>query len=1309
MNIKTTSVYRATLVCAVAALPCIMPVQAAETDISNQPLATRPTVQAKPNLLFILDNSGSMSWSYMPDKLGASRSNDDEPYTDWYGYWSAQCNGVAYDPTITYQLPLKADGTSYPNASFGSAKVDGFNSSSSATNLADTYYYRYSGSQTKMGWTYTSSGPINTTFYQECTSDIGDNPGRDVFTKVTMTSTSSDAQNYANWYSYYRKRYLLMRSAMGRAITGLDANYRVGFTTINDTSAVEGTNYFRDVKDFNDTQKTNFYSSLYGSTPSGSTPLRVALSKAGRYFAKKVSGQTYDPMQYACQRNYALLSTDGYWNGGKGVMLDGSTEVGQQDGTEVRPIRDETLAIVTTKTTATATATRTRTSSTQTSTRKWTRSRIVVAANKGGSCSNTKYLVSTTPQTHTVTESRTQYFVTPQTTTSTKVTTQITTDGVVTYGPTESSPTLGTWANSGAAETFSGGSGDPTGSATYTNGTTSNSCVTTPSYNAGSTNYTTPTPGNWSAWSPATPTYTNSTPVVGAYTSGPPVVTPSTSGGTANTLADVAQYYYATDLRTSTLNNCTSSSSGTSQNVCDNIVRAVSNDASTQQHLNTFTIGLGLSGTLTYDKNYLTQTSGAYVNLTNGSVYWPAPYGTESSNTSGGDATNIDDLWHAAVTGRGRYYSALSASELSQAISGVVTSVGESLGASSAASTSSLELVAGENNQVYRASYTTTSWFGDLEAFALNGEDATIATTPTWSAKQRLDAITSHSSRNIYFKASTGLQSFTYDNLSDTQKAYFSNLCTQSLVSSQCTLLSSTAKAYANDGANLVNYLRGDQTFESASNVVSGETTVALPALYRDRSHILGDIINGAPVHVGKPPFSYSDTGYADFVTAQASRKPVVYVTANDGMLHAFSASGNDGGSEMWAYVPGAVMPHMYKLADTGYGNKHQYYVDGAPVMGDIKVDDTWKTILVGGLNAGGKSYYALDITNPNSPVTLWEFTDANMGLSYGNPIITKRADGTWVVILTSGYNNSGGDGKGHLYVLNANTGEKLLDIVTTAGSSGTPSGLAKINAWIDSPTDNTTKRIYGGDMLGNVWRFDLDGLVEPHQSALLLAKLQVSASAPQPITTKPITVEVSNKPVVIVATGRYMGDSDITDTTQQAIYAIKDPLTNDSWGDVRAATSNFVQQTLTLNTTVAADATSASVEANAVDWGAKAGWWMNLPQSRERVFSNMGLQLGTLAIGTAIPSGDACASGGASWRYYLNVANGGAIIGNPVGVRWSANSLIVGVSWIKDTNGNVRVIYQNSDSQIISEVPPTPPTSGGGSAHRTSWRELMD
>lgn len=143
------------LLCASLAMPYAAPLMAATTQIDNEPLATRPTVKAKPNLMVVLDDSGSMAWSYMPDSL-ADDSND--PYTTWYGYRTAQCNGVGYDPSMTYSPPVKYDGSSYPNAIPTSAKSNGYDSGSTAYDLSSSYYYTYSGTQTKMGWKYTDAG-----------------------------------------------------------------------------------------------------------------------------------------------------------------------------------------------------------------------------------------------------------------------------------------------------------------------------------------------------------------------------------------------------------------------------------------------------------------------------------------------------------------------------------------------------------------------------------------------------------------------------------------------------------------------------------------------------------------------------------------------------------------------------------------------------------------------------------------------------------------------------------------------------------------------------------------------------------------------------------------------------------------------------------------------------------------------------------------------------------------------------------------------------------------------------------------------
>ena len=128
------------------------------------------------------------------------------------------------------------------------------------------YYYNYTGSQTKLDYTYSGNGVITTTtFYRECNSNVGSTPGSGVFTRVDVTPSSADLQNYRNWYTYYRTRILMMRSAASLAFQPINDRYRVGFSTIIN-QYVNGTG-FLDVSDFNAGQKSSFYTALFGCQP----------------------------------------------------------------------------------------------------------------------------------------------------------------------------------------------------------------------------------------------------------------------------------------------------------------------------------------------------------------------------------------------------------------------------------------------------------------------------------------------------------------------------------------------------------------------------------------------------------------------------------------------------------------------------------------------------------------------------------------------------------------------------------------------------------------------------------------------------------------------------------------------------------------------------------------------------------------------------------------------------------------------------------------------------------------------------------
>lgn len=1151
---------------------------AGTADLADRPLSSMSNgTLVRANLMFVLDNSGSMGFNYLPDNAPTGNV-----CFGWVG-----ANKIFYDPNRIYPAPLNPDGSPMVDASFTAAKNDGYSSTSGTVDLSnqnpetpDVLGATITGPTTVVTSvvcgarndaactvpagtstsTYDAAADQTTTVVKTysrintpgltCRNNVAGSCTMQTSTTTTVTdgdlgpflwatpkpgktgascqsvdfdivrvknATATQKQNYANWFAYYRTRMLAMRAGAGLAFAKLDATrFRVGFSKISEyANGGANSTGFLNIADFDaGTQKTEFFKRLYGTATGGNTPLRPALARAGRYFANKLTGQT-DPMQYACQRNYTILSTDGYWNQATVIpkQLDGTTDIGNPDGGSSidRPFRDE--------------------------------------------------------------------------------------------------------ANNGV--------------------------------------------------------------------------------GVSNTLADVAQYYYLTDLRTPALNNCSvtfnqkdvnGNVTSVTQDVCDNIVPVDNKDNNKAQHMTTFTLGLGLNGTLTYRKDYESAPSGDYFDIKQGTKIWPEPVADT--------LTAVDDLWHAAVNGRGTYYSANNAAEMATSLVDALSKIERSTGSASAAATSSLTPSSGDD-WIFIPLYTTKTWNGTVNAFKLNTATGEVlnSATPIWSAADR---IRGQGTRKILFNdGSNTLVDFNATNLTAAGKlSLFDNLCVAgSEKLSQCTTLDASAKPKAT-AANLIDYLAGATTYEQSA-------ATAADQVFRTRAGPMGDIVNGAPVYVKKSPLALTDTGYAAFAATTATRTGVLYVGANDGMLHAIKVSDDStGGTELWAYVPSMVMSNMYVLADANYESKHRFYVDGAPVVGDVYDGTKWRTILVGGLGKGGRGYYALDITDPNAPIALWEYTDTDLGYTFGNPIITKNKAGRWVVMFSSGYNNvSPGTGRGYLYVLDAVTGALQTNgkIATSAGDTGTPSNLGKINAWVDDDKLGVAARVYGGDMLGNIWRFDFDDNLAPSgKESMLLGQ----TGSNQPITTRPMLTEIIEGnykyAVVSVATGRYLGITDISNTSLQSIYTFKDVLGTSGLGALRS-NPGMVKQTLATDR-------SGLQNGASVTWASQNGWYVDLSLTQgERVNVDFDQQLNQLIVASNIPTPTVCSPGGTGWLYYLDVGSGKPL------KAYSVSTLIAGITPIVSSTGKQITLLQRTDGGNAPFDGAELTSSSPGTLRRVSWRELMN
>ena len=846
---------------------------------------------------------------------------------------------------------------------------------------------------------------------------------------------------------------------------------------------------------------------------------------------------------------------------------------------------------------------------------------------------------------------------------------------------------------------------------------------------------------------------------------------------TADTLADVAQYYYMTDLRTPLpgLGNCVGAL-GSGVDVCANNAIPSGTDTATWQHMTTYTLGLGASGYMQYQDDYPTALSGDYfsvatgqkADLANGVCSWVSDgatcnWPTPASNTQ----TNIDDLWHAAVNGRGVYYSAGDPASLASGLSSALKSIDAKDGARAAVTFSSRNLRAEGNNLVFYSSFTAGAWVGELTArkidqYGVIDDDycqktvaavttrlascpnvtplpagvTKVTVPPVWRAQAQLDALPWASRKLFTFSAPGVSKPFAWEEggLTEEEKAYFLPAPETAISLSQfCTTgdnCLSEAQQELAKGKPLVDFLRGERTNENSSSEEK---------YYRQRTHLLGDLVNADPVYVQAPLFAYADKGYWDFKAAQTNRTPMVYAAANDGMLHAFYVKTDPdalqptvGGQEAWAYIPRLVLPVLHRLADKNYKSMHQFSVDGTPVVGDICVSNcsrsdstpaVWKTILVGGLNHGGKGYYALDITDPANPLPLWEFSDANLGYSYGNPVITKQADGTWSVLFASGYNNA--DGEGRLFVLNAKTGEAIgSPISTNVGSLAEPSGLAKIAGWADYPNnDNTTLRVYGGDLLGNLWRITLGATTPETPAVQLLAVLKDATDKVQPITARPelAVAKKSGKPypLVLVGTGSLLGTTDMSSKTQQSFYGILDTLGYNSLGalhlDLRS-NSSFVTRIMS-SAICPEDATNCTpgkpvysisdgqeVNLN-IDTNTHNGWLIDFMTLGERANTNPLLIRGTLLFNSNTPSAEACVAGGTSNSYYLNAMTGGAIKADGV-IGSYLGPLASNINAAVTSDGGIVTGTMTDDNKHHEGNPPISSTPEG--SRRVSWRELI-
>lgn len=800
-------------------------------------------------------------------------------------------------------------------------------------------------------------------------------------------------------------------------------------------------------------------------------------------------------------------------------------------------------------------------------------------------------------------------------------------------------------------------------------------------------------PGTYNDADSGSPLLPEKTLGITSFTSQSPYADGVTTTGYPTTLADIAFHYWVTDLRTDLKNEVpqylpdeTSDWNGDGKVDSTDWFYNPNNDPATWQHLVDFTIPLGLTGNLTFDKNYYNHPfkDPNNKNITN----WPLIKTVFDAS----DPAKADDLWHTAINSRGGFFTADNPTDLVSSLSNVLDSISHRSAASTGAAVSQSAYLTG--TYVFQPVYDSSDWHGDLLQYKIPD-----LSNPINYAKDVLQGQNNNGAGRViisYNDATSSGIPFQWTSLSTNEQ----------------NLLGGSSL-----GSSILNYIRGDQTNEQKNS-----------GTFRNRKYVLGDIVDSTPVYVGPPNLHYPDSiepssPYSQFVASKAekNRESMVWVGANDGMLHGFDAKTLN---EVIAYVPSSVYQNLPALASPSY--THKFYVDGTPTEGDVFFNNKWHSILVGGLNHGGKSIYALDVTDPNSfssestaaSDVLWEYTPANdtnagdLGYTYSTPQISKMNNDSWAVIFGNGYNST--NGHAILYIVNAKDGSLIRKIdvgsITDPTGQNRPNGLSTVTL-ADYNGDYKTDAIYAGDLFGNLWKFDVSSsnpskwtveTVGGKATPLFSAQYKDAngATHTQAITTAPVLAYNALEPgyMILFGTGSYLGKSDLTDTTMQSFYGIWDRNNPTINGIQTIKRSDLLAQSILIDNTTQFSQYNISARAttnNPMTWYLDTGyptnaaiqgylgWHLDLleppnaTQNGERVTTEPQTYGNRILFITNTPSVDPCLGGGSSWIMELNATTGQPISSSPFDYNNDGNfssGAVGGADLIDDGSGNYLV-----------------------------------
>ncbi len=759
-----------------------------------------------------------------------------------------------------------------------------------------------------------------------------------------------------------------------------------------------------------------------------------------------------------------------------------------------------------------------------------------------------------------------------------------------------------------------------------------------------------------------------------------------------NTMADIASYSYVNNLRPDLAPGKVAVPAG-----CAAPVPSPKLDCQKNLHMNFFGIPLGARGKFYDVPPYVDNLATASTDEATNQAFIAPPAWNASGlcNSCGGtDLTPpaVDDLWHASMDTRGKFISAQSPAAVRDGIRSVINSILDAVLPSGSQSVAGAHLGAGSLTYApsFQSSDSGTDWTGTLIGNKLLADGSLGPQVFDSGALLTAKGDPLRSSRDIIIVKTPG-------NSLTRQAVPLSSGTPGSFGPDEATQLAffglSQAPFHAKYDPNPASsiFATVPMVIDYVKGVASNEQRNS--GTFRNRTGVMGDVINSIPeVSSATDDYGYQDdltaadqggAVYAAFLASKATRSPsiMVYLGANDGMLHAFNGTSVAGkGQEVFGLIPNSVANKLGKLLDPTY--VHNFYVDGNMNVQDAFVNGGWKTVLVGSTGVGGSGMFALDVSDPStfaasySSTVMWELTkasDPDIGQNVGRPQVFIGEDGAWYAAFGNGYNST--NSNPGLILVNLSTGTIAKKLMGNDGGNY-DNGIGPIAAIdITGPAgvpDGKVDAIYGGDYRGNMWKFDLSGNTSGSwtvaNGGLPLYVAHDGAGNPQPITGG---IDIAPGPIdgvmVYFGTGSYFltGDNDAVTPPApvQSLYGVWDngSAVINGRADLQAQTINS-QTTTTLTLTgppvSTVDVTTRATSNNSLTFslaaGTKRGFFMDLqvgvtPATAigERFTGTPLVLNGVVYYTTFEPTGDACSPGVTRWEYGLGTLTGAPALNN--------------------------------------------------------------